>query len=252
MKLLSSIKTRKFLGMIPVFAAAAVLLAQSPVHAQSAALSASELNAMITKLNTELDRRSTETDKAMDAIESSDAIPQSAKDSAKKVITENNTAINNLKSQTDSIKTTSDANSVASKIDSQFEQFANSNAMAFTLKDSDSQQATADQLQSLVSDVQSKIDEAGAGGQDMSNQQDQLKGIQQLITTIVGIIASIIALIIALAMGNFTEAAEIFMTILGQLGLNIGSIDSAQSELGGMVSSFGSGGGLQIGGTSGF
>ncbi len=226
--------------MLSIAFMAALLLVQAPVQAQSTALATNELKTLVSKMKTEVDRRLSSTNDGIKAVEGSNLLSASTKKTILSTLTESRTALNNLKREIDNVKDFESAKELATRVESQYEQYANANAAAYTLKDGDAQQQTADQLESLADDAQTKIDEAGAGDADVSNIQEQLKGIDQLIQSITAIITSIVALILSLATGNFSDASAIFKTILGQLGLNITSMDSAQNGLSGIIDSLAS------------
>lgn len=231
---------RKILQTLSIAFMAALLLVQAPVNAQSAALASNELKSLVSKMKTEVDRRLASTNEGIKAVEGSNLLSLEAKKTILATLTESRTALNNLKREISNVKDYESAKELATRVEGQYEQYTNSNAAAYTLKDGDTQKQAADQLESLADDAQSKIDQAGAADADVSGLQEQLKGIDQLIQSISAIIASIVALLVSLATGNFKDAAAIFQTILGQLGLNITAMDSAQNGLSGIIDSLAS------------
>lgn len=239
MKYRSSINVRKIIQTSSIFAVAAVLLSQSSVNAQSAAMANNELKSLVSTMQSEVDRRLVATDNATKAVEGSNTLAPSAKKTLLSALSSSKTSLTDLKSETSSTKDSAEAKALGAKINEQYSQYASANAAANTAKDTDAQQETVNQLGTLADDAQAKIDEAGANDQDVSSLQEQLKIIEQLIQSIAAIIASVIALILSLATGNFAEALVIFQTILEQLGINITAIDSAQGMLEGLITSFG-------------
>ena len=235
MKTLPFFKSYAVLKAVPVVAMAVVLVSQSPVQAQSTAIQSQEMRNLVSKLNKEIDTRIQSTDKATKALESSNAVSSSAKNTVSSALNSTKKELTDIKKETGEVKNLTDAKGLASKLDSQYSKYATSTVSAMTLKDSDGQQQVFEQLQSLTGDAQSKIDEAGAGGQDVGNLQEALKGIKQLVESIGAILASIVALILALATGNFTEAATIFQAIIGQLAQNLVSSETAQNGLAGII-----------------
>lgn len=223
------------LKTVPVFVMSLVLVSQAPVQAQSTAIQSQELKSLVSKLDKEVDTRLATTDKATKALESSNAIPASSKSTVSSALNSSKQELTDIKKQTSEVKNLKDAKALASKLDGQYGKHANASVSAMTLKDSDSQQQVFNQLKSLSGDAQSKIDQAGAGGQDVSNLQEALKGIVQLIESIGAILASIVALILALATGSFSEAATIFQAIIGQLAQNLVSSETAQNGLAGII-----------------
>lgn len=226
---------KKIVSTLSLSAMVAVLLVQAPVQAQSTAMATNELKTLVNNVKKEVDRRLASTNEGIKSVEASTLISGDEKKTILTALKTSRTGLMDFKKQIESATTMEAAREIASKVDSQYEQYATANATAYTLKDGDAQQQTAKQLESLADDAQSKIDEAGANDQDVGGLQEQLKGIDQLIESISAVIASVVALLIALATGNFSEAATIFQTILGQLGLNITSIDSAQTGLGSII-----------------
>lgn len=214
-----------------------VLLTQSTVQAQSAGMASNELKNLITKMKTEVERRTGLTDNAFKALQGSNAISSSAKNAISTALTSNKNALSDFTKQLTDIKDLNVAKQLAGKIDDQYNQFASATATSFTLKDSDVQQQAFAQLGNVAKDAQSLIDTAGASGQDVSALQEQIKGIDQLVQSIGAIIASIVTLIMSLATGNFSQAAAIFQTIIGQLSQNLTSIGTAQNGLGSVVDS---------------
>lgn len=233
-------RLNKILGTASVFVMAAVLLVQAPVQAQSAAIANDELKALVTRVKNEVDRRIVSTKEGIKSVESSSLISGEEKKTVLTALKTSLSGLTDFKSQIENAKTIDAAREIATKVDGQYEQYATTNATAHTLKSGDTQQQTAKQLESLADDAQTKIDEAGANDENVSALQEQLKGIDQLIESISAVVASVVALLVALAMGNFSEAATIFKTILGQLGLNITSIDSAQNGLSNIIDVAGS------------
>ena len=231
---------KKIITALTVSLMSAVLIVQAPVHAQSAAIANNELKTLVSKVNKEVDRRLTSTNEGIKSVENSTLISGDEKKTLLTALKTSRTGLTDFKKQIDDAKTIDAAKAIAAKVDGQYEQYANANASAHTLKSGDAQGETAKQLESLADDAQSKIDEAGANDQDVSGLQEQLKGIDQLIQSITAIIESVVALLVALAMGNFSDAATIFKAILGQLGLNITAIDGAQTGLSGIIDSVGS------------
>jgi hypothetical protein len=226
-------------GISSMFVAvmAVVLVAQSPLHAQQVVNTLNE-DAMkvVTRIKTEVERRLGTTSQAIRAVESSNTINSSTKRTMLQALNTSKKALQDFNKQVAEVKDLQSANELAKKVDAQYEQYASAQAASITLKDGDTQQETAKDLEKLADDAQQKIDEAGSAGKDVSALQEELKGIDQLIQTINGIIASIVALLTSLATGNFSESAVIFQTIIGQLGLNITSMDSAENGLTGIIS----------------
>lgn len=228
---------KKAVSTLVIAIMATVLVVQAPVHAQSAAMANNELKTLVAKVVKEVDRRLASTDEGIKSVEASTLISGEEKKTLLTALKTNRSGLTDFKKQIENAKTIDVARDIASKVDGQYEQYANANASAYTLKSGDAQEQTVKQLESLADDAQTKIDEAGANDQNVSGLQEQLKGIDQLIQSINGIIQSVMALLVALAMGNFSDAATIFKAILGQLGLNITAMDSAQSGLSGIIDS---------------
>lgn len=237
----------KFVKTFFIAVMAVVLVSQSTVSAQSAGMATksadAELKALVAKMKTEIDRRIAQTAKAVKALESSNAISSSSKNSVAAVLAKSNDTLQKMKKEIANVKDLQSAKKLASEIDAKYDEYATTNATAHTLKDSDSQQEVQTQMATSVDDAQALVDKAGASGTDVSNLQEQLKGVKQLVQSIGAIITSVIALIMSLMTGNFSEAATIFQTILGQLTQNMQSIETAQNQLGGMSIQLGSFGG---------
>ena len=237
----SLLQTKRIAKTFMIAVMAFVLMTQSTVNAQSAAMAnkaaENEIKSLVAKMKTEVERRLSSTEKALKALEGSNAVPSSSKNTIADVLTKSKKALTNFKQEITGVKDLDAAKKLAKEIDDQYDQYASANATAMTLKDGDVQQQAAQQLETVADDAQSMIDTAGSSGQDVSAMQEQLKGIDQLIQSISAIIASIIALIMSLATGNFTQAMTIFQTITGQLSQNLTSIGTAQNGLTGIVES---------------
>ena len=241
MKATALLQTKKVAKTFMIAVMAFVLMSQSTVNAQSAAMAnkaaENEIKNLVTKMKTEVERRLGSTEKALKALQSSNAVSSSSKNTIADVLAKSKKSLDGFKKEITGVKDLDSAKKLATQIDEQYDQYASANATAMTLKDGDVQQQAFQQLGTVADDAQSMIDTAGSSGQDVSAMQEQLKGIDQLIQSIGAIIASILALIMSLATGNFTQAATIFQTITGQLSQNLTSIGTAQSGLTGIVES---------------
>lgn len=216
------------------------LAAHSPVQAQTTTLAAdSELKALVAQLKKEIDVRIVETDKALKALKDSSGASSAAKDAVTKSLEASKKTLLEFKSQLETVKTLSEAQALAKKIDAQFNQYASANVSAATLKDSSAQQQVQKQLSNVANNAQSMIDLAGANDMNVGNVQKAMKGLRQLVESIAAIIASIVALIASLATGTFSNTGVIFQTIAGQLSQNLVAIDAAQNSLAGIVDTLG-------------
>lgn len=204
------------------------------VHAQGISQT-NELKAQITKLTNEIDKRLKAVEQYGKAMESANAIAATAKSDVAKSLADIKKKLTDYKSQIQKVTTLAAAKELATKLDSEYGQYATTGAKAVTLKDADSQQQSQGKLSELTEQVQSVIDAGGAADMDMSAPQEQLKNIKQLIQSSGDIITSIIALITAMVAGDFTQAGVIFQSILGQLAQNLTTMLSAQNSLQGLA-----------------
>lgn len=230
-----SFQSMTFLRGVIIAVMSLVLVTQSTVQAQSATFAANELKALTAEIKTEVDRRLTATQQAIKSLKSVSAVSSTAQSAISTALTQSETALKEFKSQLSSIKDLDAAKLLASKVDSQYDQYANATATASTLKDSDAQQKTVNFLEGLGKDTQAAIDEGGAAGMDVSGLQEQMKGIKQLIESMGAILASVVALIVSLINGDYDKAWAIFQTILGQLAQNMVSMIAAQAGMGELV-----------------
>ncbi len=242
---LSFASIKKVLWLMMVGIVSLVLLTQSTVQAQSATMANQELTDKLASMRTELNRRLTSSQQALDALKTVDST-----DSVKKIeatLTKSIDAIKKLVTELDSVKDIKSAGDLAVRIEKQYDQYASANASAYAMNDTSEQKAALDKMTGLANDSQSAIDQAGAQGADMGGQQDMMKTIKQLIDTIVKIIASVIALIIAIATGqsSFSDIQPALQTIVGQLAQNITSMSTIQGMFGTIITSIG-GSGLKI------
>lgn len=204
------------------------------VHAQGVTQS-NELKAQTTKLTNEIDKRLKAVEQYGKSMESTNAISASTKTDVTKSLAEIKKKLTDYKSQIQKVTTVAEAKELATKLDSDYGQYATTGAKAVTLKDADSQQQSQGKLSEMTEQVQSVIDAGGAADMDMSAPQEQLKNIKQLIQSSGDIITSIIALITAMVAGDFTQAGVIFQSILGQLAQNLTTMLSAQNSLQGLA-----------------
>ncbi|MFZ1361154.1 MAG: hypothetical protein WAS27_03975 [Candidatus Saccharimonadales bacterium] len=242
LNMVTSIRKAAWLFMVGVMSF--VLLAQSPVQAQSAAMVNQELSAKITSMRTELERRLSSSQQALEYLKTP---PFNATSESKKIITIITNSINEIKKLIAGLEGIKDINSAiefAKTIEKQYDTYASANAAAYALNDANEQKGSLDAMKNLATDMQSTIDQAGASGDggDGGGQQDMMKNIQQLIQTITMIVASVIALIIAIATGHtsYEELQPIIMMIVGQLTQNMTSMISVQGMFGTVLAGFSS------------
>ncbi|RYX79046.1 hypothetical protein EON76_05045 [bacterium] len=227
----------------------AVIASQSTVtmltaHAQAVTLDR-ETQAVVAKVTTELNKRTAAIEKAKAGITQSKTLKEDEKAKLKAVLEEVRLTNAGLLTKIGGVKNAAEAQLVALEVDAAYEKYQAAVGQSSLVQDGDAQAVVKQQLEGTADNVQSLIDSKGAAGGNVSSEQKALKGIDQLIQTIGAIIQSIVALLISLAAGDISQAASIFQSILGQLGLNMESIFTAQDGLTGLVSSLS--GSLSIG-----
>lgn len=231
----------RFVTLTLIFISVAVIATQSTVtlmtaHAQAVALD-KETQSVVTKVTTELNRRSAAIESASAGVARSKTLTDSQKNQLKATLDEVNSTNNGLLTKIKGVKNAAEAQLVALEVDAAYEKYQTAVGQSSLLEDSDAQSAVKQQLETTAANIQSLIDEKGAEGQDVSSEQKQMKGLDQLIETIAAIIQSIIALLLSLVAGDIGQAASIFKSILGQLGLNMESFLTVEGALSDLVGS---------------
>lgn len=240
----------KLIMLALIFISVTVIATQSTItvmtaHAQAVVLD-KEAQALVTKMTTELNKRSAAIESAKAGLTRSTTLTDSQKNQIKTSLDEVNTVNTDLLTKVKAVKNAAEGQLVALEIDAAYEKYQAVVGQSALVKDGDAQAVVKQQLENTADNVQQLIDTKGASGQDVSSEQKQMKGIDQLIETIGAIIQSIIALLLSLAAGDMSQAASIFKSILGQLGLNMESMFNVEDGLSGLVSSLS--GSLTIGG----
>lgn len=240
----------KLIMLAMICVSVAVIATQSTVtmltaHAQTVTLDR-ETQAIVTKVTSELNKRASAIESAKAGVTRSKSLKEDEKAKLKTVLDEVNATNSGLLSKIRGVKNAAEAQLVALEVDTAYEKYQAVVGQTSLLKDGDAQAVVKQQLEGTADNVQSLIDTKGAEGGDVSSEQKALKGIDQLIQTIGAIIQSIIALLLSLAAGDISQAASIFQSILGQLGLNMESIFTAEDGLTNLVTSLS--GSLSIGG----
>jgi hypothetical protein len=214
-----SLKTAMIAVAVVVMATqVSVLVATKTLAAEN---SEREVQSIVQKTNTELDRRIAATKASGQAIDDNKNISPDVKKQAKDGNKSTMDSLNTLKAQMSNISTLAGAKQQATATDAEYNKFKTSNAQAAATEDLDSQQGVQKKLEGLAGDLQTQITSAESSGKDTGSAQDQLDGIMNLIKAIAAIIASVVALILSLAAGDFGAALKILETIMGQLGITL-------------------------------
>lgn len=236
-------RVTQFLSTGMLVFAVTLIATQSPVHAVTAKLAQANnektLQDLLSKMNTELTRRTTELDKSTfslngdkatgattgeDAKECADGdkATQAALDKTNKDSQQASFDLTKLTAQVKASATIGSAQQAAKDADSKYEQFQIANTQNNIMNAMCTQKDAQGQLDALIKQAQEKqaqqeaSGEGGSGGGDIDI-KEMIKQVIQISLAIAAIIASIVALVQAIQNNDMAAAAAIFTTIMTQL-----------------------------------
>lgn len=232
---------RSKVTIISVFAVVAMLATNSTVNVLSVQAQVTTQNNEVQKLlgniEKEAKRRDVATTKATETLDKTTTLSPQAKSQVLQSLNESKKANDTTLAQAKNTKDLAGMQQLAKGLDQQYDKYATSQSQGMLLGDSDQQAQSQQQLTTTAQDIQSKLNSNKESGQDTSSQQLELDNIIELITAVAAILASVVALIVALVAGDYTQAATLFLAIVGQLAQNLATILNIQSSLELMVGS---------------
>lgn len=137
-----------------------------------------------------------------------------------------------------SAELTKKINELVAQVNNSYSQFATTLGQSQLVTSAGSQQETLTQLTQLADQLKETIEKSAKDGANTANAdqtqalKNQLANVEQLITSMSGVISSAIGLASTLSgQANFSQASTVFQSIFAQLSQNLTGLGSAQSSL---------------------
>lgn len=234
------------LAVVGIFALVAMLATNSTVNVLSVYAQTTTQNNEFQKLKGNLEKEAKRRDVAMtdakETVNNTTTLTPQAKTDVLKGLNEAQKANSTTLTQVQNTKDVAGMKDLAKGFEGQYDKYATTQAQGQLLGDADQQQQTQQQLLQTANDLKSKLasgtDSSGSSGSSggSGSQEIELENIIAMITAVAAIAASVVALVVAIAAGDYEQAAVLFLAIVGQLAQNLATMLNIESSLEVMIS----------------
>jgi YHYH protein len=251
------------------FVAVSSLLLVGNVPMQAGAVAATQQSAFNDTKSTLLsvvDARLAESQGVTQTVNESQNLPADLKKNIQSDNNDNIQALTAIKTEVQKANSTTDLQQSAQKLDTQYSQSQFNVQQGAIAKDLNTQQDASNQLQSMVTQAKSLLQQCQAQSSSNGSQQCNIGSsnsgsstgsgsgsgsgssldissiiseVIELLAAIAAIITSIIALITAIQSGDYTSALTIFITIIGELEIIAKILEQAVQQISQAISGMG-------------
>ena len=272
---MTAAKIYRLLFIVFAIFASVILATQIPMKVGAITLAQqSTFDTFKTKLSGAVETRLNESSEINQTISEANYLPADVKKNIQNDNNANTAALTTIKSDLDKSKTAGDLKATAQKLDSQYSQSQFNVQQGAVAKNLDTQQDAAQQLQGMVDQAnslmqqcvdktkesashehqQGETDTHASASQECSNVSSGsgsggsgggidvssiISKVAQLLVAVVAIIASITALILAIQNGEYEAAMILLATIVGQLEAIASILSEAFEEIGKAIEGMG-------------